>query len=72
MAVSLSALRAGCPLPPGRFLVLVYVRGLVDPKAIVRLEGLGQLKKFSDLIGNRTRDLSGDIWVIYIYIRRRV
>jgi hypothetical protein len=24
----------------------------------VRLEGLGNLKKFSDLIGNRTRDLS--------------
>jgi hypothetical protein len=24
--------------------------------AIVRLEGLGQLKKSSDLIGNRTRD----------------
>jgi hypothetical protein len=23
----------------------------------VRLEGLGQLKKFNDLIGNRTRDL---------------
>jgi hypothetical protein len=27
------------------------------PRAIVRLEGLGQLKKFSDLIGNRSRDL---------------
>jgi hypothetical protein len=25
--------------------------------AIVRLEGLGQLKKFYDIIGNRTRDL---------------
>jgi hypothetical protein len=44
MAVRLSTLRAGLPLRPRRFLVLTSVRGGVDPRAIVRLEGLGQLK----------------------------
>jgi hypothetical protein len=44
MVVRLSALQAGRPLPLGRFLVLSSVRGLADPRAIVRLEGLGQLK----------------------------
>jgi hypothetical protein len=43
MAASLSALRAGRPLPPGRFLVLISVRGCIDPGVRVRLEGLGQL-----------------------------
>jgi hypothetical protein len=45
MAVRLSALRAGRPLPPGRFLVPIYVRGWVDPRVTVQLEGLGKLKK---------------------------
>jgi hypothetical protein len=44
MAVRLSAFRAGRPLTPGRFLIYVSVRGWVDPRAIVRLEGLGQMK----------------------------
>jgi hypothetical protein len=45
MAIRLSAPSAGRPLPPGRVLVLVSVRGWVDPVATVQLEGLGQLKK---------------------------
>jgi hypothetical protein len=57
MAVSFSVLRAGRPLSPGRSLVLISVRGSVDPRAIVRLEGLSQLKKSLDLIKNRTRHL---------------
>jgi hypothetical protein len=38
------------------FLVLISVRGLVDPIAIVRLERLGQLKNSND-IGNPTREI---------------
>jgi hypothetical protein len=57
MAVKLSALHAGRPLPPGKFLVLISIRCSVDPRAILRLEGLGQLKKSNDPIGDGTRDL---------------
>jgi hypothetical protein len=45
MAVRFSALLAGRPpFTLRKFLVPIYVSGFVDPRAIVRLEGLGQLK----------------------------
>jgi hypothetical protein len=45
MAARLSALHAGRPLPSGIFLVLNSVRGCVEPRGLVGLEGLGKLKK---------------------------
>jgi hypothetical protein len=49
-------LQAGRFLPPGKFLILISVRGQVDLGPIVRLEGLGKLKK-STSSGTRTGDL---------------
>jgi hypothetical protein len=56
MVVRLSALRAGLPLPPGKFLVLISVRGWVVSRAIVQLEGSGKLKRIH-LIRTWTCDL---------------
>jgi hypothetical protein len=44
------------PLPPRNFLVLISIRGWVDPRSIVQLEILGKLKKFTSS-GTGTGDL---------------
>jgi hypothetical protein len=44
MEVRFSDAPAGRPLHPGRSLVLIFVIGSVDPRAIAWLEGLDQLK----------------------------
>jgi hypothetical protein len=49
MAVRLSHYAPAALYPSGRYLVLISVRGLVDSKAIVPLEGLGKLKKSTSL-----------------------
>jgi hypothetical protein len=51
LSFRLSALSADRPLPPRRFLVLISARGRVDPRGLVRLEGLRQLKNPTTSMG---------------------
>ena len=44
------------PLPPGMFLVLIFTRGWVNPRAMVRSEGKYVTEKSSDTAGNPSRD----------------
>jgi hypothetical protein len=51
IAVRLSALHTGRSVSPGRFLVLISIRGWIDLRAIVQLRGLGQSKHPGTLFG---------------------
>jgi hypothetical protein len=51
-----STLRAGCPLPPGRFLVLISVKRLSRPQGHYAAGRIRAFEKSNDLIGNRASD----------------
>jgi hypothetical protein len=56
MAVRLSVLRAGRPLPPGIFLVLISVKRLSRPQGHSAAGSIRSTEKKIQLILTRTRD----------------
>jgi hypothetical protein len=57
MAVRLSVLRAGCPLPPRKIPGTHFCQRLSRPKGHSATGRIRSIEKSSDLIGNRTRNL---------------
>jgi hypothetical protein len=57
MTVRLPAIRAGRSLTHRKIPGTHFCLRLSRPQAIMRLEGIGQLKKSNDLIKDRSRDL---------------
>jgi hypothetical protein len=51
MAVNFQPYTPAALYPPGRFFVLISVRGSVNPRAIVQVEGLGKLKNSMTRLG---------------------
>jgi hypothetical protein len=44
------------PFTPGRFLVLISIRGWVEPQGHIAAGRIRSIEKSNELIGNRTRD----------------
>ena len=57
MVVKLSALRTGLLYPQEMLLVLISVRGCVDPKGYSAIGRIMSMKNSNDTIWNRTSDL---------------
>jgi hypothetical protein len=64
MAVRLSALVPGHVLPPGRFVVLISVRGRANSRVIVRLEVLGKLL----IVAQQAISLGSLLTVFFTYL----